>query len=423
MLGGLALSLLFEQPVCVILHATKALGAEASATDNLIAAARLVTRDRAAHSASWVALGDALAQKQRDTQAESWYDEAEKAYQRALEIEADNVAALNGMAWVCGGRHQFVESVTWAKKALAVDADNPESHGIIGDAAMELGDLERAFECYQKMIDLRPDLSSYSRGGYLVWLTGNSKKGRWMMEKAISMGAQHAENTAWCRSQLAMMLFHEGAFLPAVQVAEEGLKAAPGHLPLMLAIGRIKAAKKDLSGALAAYEAVLAMGPNLQALAAIGDLHAVAGRAEEAESFYQKVESLHAANVAAGVHDHTFMARFYADHDRKLDRALELAREHLNSQNVHDVDTLAWALLKNGQAEAAKKGMERALKVNTPDAEILYHAGMIAAATGDPSGARKLLSRALSLNNGFSLLGVIVASKTLDDLATESADP
>src|SRR5690606_5985322 len=123
----------------------------------------------------------------------------------------------------------------------------------------------------------------------------------WMMEKAISMGAPHAENTAWCRSRLAMMLFHEGAFLSAAQVAEEGLKGAPGHLPLMLALGRIKTAQKDVKAAMAVYESVLALGPNLEALAALGDLRAVAGYAEEAESFYQKVESLHESNVAAGV--------------------------------------------------------------------------------------------------------------------------
>jgi tetratricopeptide (TPR) repeat protein len=411
--GSVALSLVIVQIV----------SATATDTDSWLAEARSLTEKQAERVTNWLALGHALAQKQRDTQAEHWYDEAEAAYQQALKVEPDNAAAMNGMAWVMGGRHRFTESVLWAKKALAVDADNPEAHGIIGDAVLELGDLERAFECYQKMMDLRPDLSAYSRGGYLVWLTGNGKKGRWLMEKAIAMGSPHAENTAWCRSRLAMMLFHEGAYLPAAQVAEAGLNAAPGHLPLLLALGRIKAALKDEKAAVTAYEAALAQGEHLEALAALGDLHAVAGRAAEAEAFYQKVVKLHEANKAGGVHDHTFMARFFADHDRHLDRALALAKEHLNSQNVYDADTLAWALYKKGEFAAAKKCMERALKANTPDAEFFYHGGLIAAATGDRTGARKLLSRALSLNPGFNPLEAAKAAQKLDELALTVAGP
>lgn len=388
-----------------------------AATDRLLTEALSMTVKQAERAASWLALGHALAQKQRDTQAEGWFDEAEAAYQQALKLEPENVAAMNGMAWVMGGRHRFAESVKWAKKALAVTPDNPESHGIIGDAVLELGDLERAFECYQMMMDLRPDLSAYSRGGHLVWLTGNRKKGRWLMEKAISMGSPHAENTAWCRSKLAMMLFHEGAYLPAAQVAEEGLRMAPGHLPLLLALGRIKAAQKDEKAAVSAYQSVLAQGQHLEALAALGDLHASAGRTEEAEAFYQKVERLHEANQAAGIHDHTFTARFFADHDRQLDRALELAQEHLNSQNVYDADTLAWAHYKKGEFAEAKKCMERALRAKTPEAEFYYHAGMIAAATGDRAGASKLLSRALSLNPGFNPLEAGKAARKLDELA------
>jgi Flp pilus assembly protein TadD len=82
-----------------------------------------------------------------------------------------------------------------------------------------------------------------------------------------------------------------------------------------------------------------------------------------------------------------------------------------------------WALLKNGEAAAAKKCMERAMKESTPDAEMLYHAGMVAAATGDATGARKLLSRALSLNPGFSVLGAAVAAKTLEEMAGKVAGP
>ena len=48
---------------------------------------------------------------------------------------------------------------------------------MIGDADQEIGDYDAAYAHYQAMLNLRPDLASYSRGGHLLWLTGDSAKG------------------------------------------------------------------------------------------------------------------------------------------------------------------------------------------------------------------------------------------------------
>ena len=64
---------------------------------------------------------------------------------------------------------------------------------------------------YQQMLDIRPDISSYSRGAHLLWLTGDKRKATWLMYKAILTGAPYAENTAWCQTQLALILFNSGA--------------------------------------------------------------------------------------------------------------------------------------------------------------------------------------------------------------------
>jgi len=388
-----------------------------SVTDLALIEAREKARRKPADANVWSQLGDAIAQKQRDTSATLWYAHAEAAYQKALELQPQLVDALNGLAWVYGGRHDFQASVKWAKQALEAQPQNPVALGIIGDAALELGDLDRAFESYQQMMDARPDLSSYSRGAYIVWLTGDSKKGRWLMQKAIQAGSPHAENTAWCRARLTMMLFHEGALLPAAQVAEQGVKATPDHVPLLLMLGRIKVAQQDDKTAIATFEKVLAQGPNHDALTALGDLHAARGHQDTAEMFYQQVEALHAANLKSGTHDHTQMARFYADHDRQVGEALRLASEHASSQNVFELDVRAWAAFKSGDLPQARKSIQTALNIGTQDAEIIYHAGIIAAATGDRPGAQKLLSRALSLNPHFHPLHAPLATRKLDELA------
>ncbi|MBB5037534.1 tetratricopeptide repeat protein [Prosthecobacter dejongeii] len=388
-----------------------------SKTDRLLVEAEQMTLKRPQQAASWIQLGDALVQKQRETQAPVWYAQAEKAYQKAWQIEPQNTEALNGLAWVYGGRHDFKESVRWAKLALEVDPTHPISHGIIGDAAVELGDFERAYESYQAMMDARPDLSAYSRGAYLVWLSGDSRKARWLMQQAIDAGGPHAENTAWCHTRLAMMLFHEGALLPAAQAVEKALRETPDHAPLLLMQGKIKVAMDDEAGATAAYQAVLTQEENHEALVGMGDLHLLRGRKQEAEAFFQRVEKLHLSNAKQGIHDHTQMARFYADHDRELEKALTFAEEHAQTQNVYEADTLAWALYHKGEFLRARKVIEIALRAGTPDAEIYYHAGLIATALKDRPGAKKLLARALSLNPRFHPLHSGKAVKALDELA------
>ena len=164
-------------------------------TDKTLAQALTKAREKPHGAMAWVNLGDALAQKLRDSANLKYYDYAEMAYGHALQLDPKSVDAMNGMAWVVGGRHVFDQSIEWANRALKIDPRNAPARGIIGDAALELGDYDRAFDEYQKMMDLRPDLSSWSRGAWLLWLTGNPSKAQWLMQKAIKAGAPYAENT------------------------------------------------------------------------------------------------------------------------------------------------------------------------------------------------------------------------------------
>ena len=115
------------------------------------------------------------------------------------------------------------------------------------------------------------------------------------------------------------------------------------------------------------------------------------------------------------------MAKFDADHDRNLVEALRLAEQRKLTRNVLEADVLAWVYFKNGDLPHARDAIKRALIHDTPDAEMHYHAGMIAAASGDRGGAQKELGKALSLNPEFSLLQAPIAHRMLDQVAGRSA--
>jgi tetratricopeptide (TPR) repeat protein len=311
--------------------------------------------------------------------------------------------------------------VEWANKAIALDPMQQAAYGLLGDAAVEMGDYETAFEHYQKMLDIRPDLSSYSRGAALLYLTGDIRKAIWMMQKAIAAGAPYAENTAWCRAQLALLLWKNGALLAAEQVLETALKEAPSNYHVLVALGKVKTSRQEYQTAQDYYKRAIAIAPQHEALVALGDLYMLTGQQEEAEKHYALVETISRLNKANGIRGDMQMARFYADHDRHLPIALQEAEVvYQTRKNVFAADTLAWCYYKNGRYDEARKTIKKALRQRTPDAEILFHAGMIAAKLGDRPAAQKYLYQALSLNAAFHPMYVSLAAETLQQLGAQA---
>ena len=245
---------------------------------------------------AWDDLGDAYMQKARETADVTYYNHAEQSYKKAVVLKPDNVPALNGLAWVNGGRHEFEKSIAWAEKAIAVEPKNNDAYGLIGDANVEMGDYDAAYKHYQQMLDLRPDTSSYSRGAHLLWLMGDERKAQWLMVKAIKAGGPFAENTAWCRAQLALMLMSTGAQLPAEQTLQDALKYTPHNYQLLIAMGRLQAAKKDYPAAISYYQQAVAGVPVHDALVALGDIYTLTGKPDEARKQYALVEATHQAN-------------------------------------------------------------------------------------------------------------------------------
>ena len=390
-------------------------------SDEEVAKAEAATKatDPKPGEAAWTRLGDAFMQKGRETSDVTYYGRAESAYRRALVANAKSLDAMVGMAWVNGGRHEFVQSAEWAKKALSLDPKRPDAYGLIGDAALESGDYETAFEQYQKMIDLRPDISSYSRGAHLLFLTGDFRKATLLMNKAIAAGGPYAENTAWCRAQWALMQFAVGSYVSASQMLAEGLKTTPNNYHLLAAMGKVKAAMKDYDAAIDYYRKAEAIVPQHEVVVALGDIYTLQGKTDEAAAQYALVDVIHKLNQANGVVGDMQMAQFFADHDRNLNEAVRLAEaEYAVRPNVYVEDTLAWCYYKSGKLAEAQKMIAQALSHQTPEAMFLYHQGAIFEKAGQTQQARTVLYQALSVNPNFHPLAAPAAVKLVYDLGS-----
>ena len=376
---------------------------------------------KAAGPGIWVRLGDALMQRARDRVSHD-FTEAAAAYGKALALDPEDIGGLVGMAWVKNSEHDFPAGKQWAEKALALDPRQADAHALIGDGAVELGNYDEAFEHYQAALDARADLSTLSRAGHLLWITGDVTQARGMMLQAIDAGGPYPENAAWCRAELALMNFHAGALPAAEQMVNLALGSAPENPRVLFIAGRIAAAKGDLPRAIARFEKSAAITPNHDALAALVTLYQLTGEASKAKQQADRVIAFH----QAGAHSHgdgpahshgegnAQLARFYADQDRDLAAALKEAQAaHATYRNVATTDTLAWCLLKAGKPEDARVMIRKAMKWKTPDAELHFHAGMIERALKNDEAARRHFHRALSLNPVFHPVHAATAAEFL----------
>jgi len=392
----------------------------AMTSDEAVAKAEAATKEKPG-DVTWTRLGDAFMQKGRETADVTYYSRAEAAYRKALAANPRSIGALVGMAWVNGGRHEFERSVEWAKKALALDPDRPDAYGLLGDAAVEMGDYDGAFAQYQKMLDLRPDISSYSRGAHLLFLAGDIRKATLLMTKAIGTGGPYAENTAWCRAQWALMQFSVGAYVPAAQILAEGLAATPNNYQLLAAMGRVKAALKDYDAAIDYYKKAEAIVPQHEVVVALGDIYSLQGKKKEAAEQYALVDVIHKLNQANGVIGDMQMAQFFADHDRNLDEAVRMAEaEYAVRPNVYVADTLAWCYYKTGKIAEAGKMIAKAMSQGTPEAMFRYHQGAILEKAGQIPQAKTALYQALSISPNFHPLAAMAAEQMIYQLGSVS---
>jgi tetratricopeptide (TPR) repeat protein len=311
------------------------------------------------------------------------------------------------------GRHDFAAADRWGRRALAVDAHSWSAHGILGDAAVELGRYGRAFRSYQEMIDLRPSLSSYARVSYARELTGDVAGAIASMKRAVAAGAAAADQ-AWARSQLGDLYWNSGRLRAAEREYRTALAIAPDFVPPDAGLGRVEAARGSHTAAIRRYEAIVEGFPLPQYVTSLGDLYAVVGRTAESRRQYDLVVVQQRLFEAGGVLPDVEMTMFLADQGNDPGAAVRQARaQYAERRSVRVADALAWALYKDGRYGEARGHSAEALRLGTPDASYHYHAGMIASALNQKEEARRHLSRALAINPHFSILDSARAKRVL----------
>ena len=89
------------------------------------------------------------------------YADAIIKYQTALEMEASNAEAHNGIAWSEARQGRIEESIDEFKKAIALDNSNVDAHAGLAGAYLAVGDYKSAIKLGKSALSLAPDYTSH----------------------------------------------------------------------------------------------------------------------------------------------------------------------------------------------------------------------------------------------------------------------
>jgi tetratricopeptide (TPR) repeat protein len=350
-------------------------------------------------------LGLAYLQKVRETGDPSYYPKAETLFNQALDHNEDDLEALIGLGTLALARHDFAGALEWGQKAVKLNPYHAAAYGVIGDAQIELGRYDEAVATFQQMVNLRPDLTSFTRVSYARELYGDVHGAINAMERAAQAGAGRAEHVAWTHVQLGNLLFNSGDFDGAEARYDASLQTLDGYVYGLAGLAKVNAARGDFPTAITLYQHVIQTMPLAEFVIALGDVYTAAGQPDEAASQYALVDAMQALYRENGVDTDVEMALFEVDHNRNLDEAVKQAQAgYKRHPSIRAADVLAWTLFKTGNLTDAQKYSNEALRLGTKDALLLFHAGTIQSALGNRDAAIGYLQQALAINPHFSLI-------------------
>lgn len=368
-------------------------------------------------------LGGYYLQLQRETGDANYLDLAARAARLSLAtLPAEmNVGALKTLAEVEHARHNFAAARDHATQLIKLEPRKSYPYQILGESLVELGDYERAATVYRQMQSLSSiTAGTESRLARLAFLRGDTEAARSHLAAALAAATNadtgRSETVAWCQWQLGELSFATGDYRSAERHYRDSLNTFPDYFRALTGLARARAAQGDLQQAIDGFERATRILPDPTFIATLGDLYKLAGRDAEAATQYRLVEKIADLDESGARYDRQ-LALFYADHDMKSNEAYVAAvKEYETRPDIYGADAVAWTALKAGKLTEARAKIKEALRLDTKDAKLLYHAGMIARAAGDTTAARDYLTRALTLNPHFDLLQAARAREVLHAL-------
>ncbi len=358
-------------------------------------------------------LGHAYLEHVRVSGDPTYYNLAERSFERTLALDPNYVDALVGMGQLAAARHEFRTAIEWAERARERNPYRAPALGVLVDSYVELGEYELAVETADAMGQLRPDLSSYARISYLRELYGDVEGAIEAMEAAAQTSVRGTEASSWTHTQVGNLYFNKGDWESAELKYAEVIAVDPTYAYALAGKAKVMGARGDLDAAIAIYRPLVERMPIVEFAWTLGDLYTANGENDLAQQQYDLVEVIQQLNAGAGMNVEMELAAFAAEYSDPSEAVALAEAAYTARPSIYGADAYAWALYHAGEIEKAAEISQQALRLGTQDATLYYHAGIIALASGNEEIGHTFLQTALDTNPAFSFKHAAIARAQL----------
>jgi len=322
-----------------------------------------------------------------------------------------NFEALTLKAGVLLSMHQFKDALDVANAAYKISEHNAQILGALVDANVELGNYAVAVQYCDKMVQLRPDIRSYSRVSYLRQIHGDNAGAIEAMKMAVEAGLPGAESTEWARVVLGDLLLMTGDINNATICYETALGLRKNYPYAEAGLGRLEKTKKNYAEAIKHTENAINTLTDVAFVNQLAEIYALKGDNEKAEEIYEDVVDLlekgeKEQNKEDALVKHNGsreLASAYS-HTNELGKALKNAQEDLALRPLNNDanELIAWIYYLDGDYTNAKMHADKMLSTNTKNPTTLYKAGLIYTKSGDTEKGKMLIAEAKEINVSIS---------------------
>lgn len=359
-------------------------------------------------------LGLAYQVRWRETGNPTFLPLSERALRGALAERPRDATATLGLGHLALIRHDFRRALELGRTArqLAPHASRP--YGVVGDALVELGRYREAFAAFERMVALKPTLSSYARIAYARELTGDRAGAISAMRLALDSAGGAPEPTAWAHVELAKLELGHGRVDAAARHVRAALAVFPGYVFAYEQQARVEAARGRLEAAVRSARRAASSVPLPQLVALLADILERRGDMRAARRERATVEAIDRLLTANGLRIDLESAVYRADQRLEPAATVRLARSARAARpSIYGDDALGWALARAGRCVEAEPWLDRALRLGTKDPLLFFHRGYAAGCAGDVAVMRSWYRRALALSPAFSIRWAPVARGAL----------
>jgi tetratricopeptide (TPR) repeat protein len=315
----------------------------------------------------------------------------------ALKIDPNNFEAIITEASVQMTLHQFAKAKDLALRAIPFDQYNAFAYGVLVDADVELGLYPEAVKYCDKMLSLRPDLRSYARASYLRELYGETDASCKAMILATNSGMNGQEDRAWTLYNLGNLYLYQGKIDTAEFIFNGILQERPNYSFALSGLAEVDCVKKNYGEAIELLVKASQLNPNHLFLQQLADIYLTTGQKDAESEMDNQILQAFKIHQQDGYDIHYEYALFCANHNINLQEALNHAEKEyaIRPENIDALDTYAWALFKNGRSGEATPYIEKAMRLGTKRAVLLYHAAEIYHATGSNGKSLDMIKKCL----------------------------